>query len=265
MAFDGNGNWISNFSAEADKAAGYKILASRFDNIFIADIAQSFENCLTKDAQVKPTTNFDVNNHRIINMSDPVNNLDAVNKQTLVSSDALCVHLAGTETITGDKTASGDWTFSGDVDVPTQTSTDDSTKAASTAFVQNVASSYAYGAAPRDVTELADEGMTALRGNGWLNLSESWQNFEELVIVAPSNSPSFAKLTPFRVSTYWLNYCLSQPKGSPVIWSNYGDGYLTASNYNDTSNPSTANDLYVNGHAYCYLGKVLGINRKSTP
>ena len=83
MAFDGNGNWISNFSAVADRDANIKILASRFDNIFIADIAASFENCLTKDTQVKPTQNFNANNYRVINVADPVNDKDAVNKQTL--------------------------------------------------------------------------------------------------------------------------------------------------------------------------------------
>lgn len=82
MAFDGNGNWISNFSAVADRDANIKILASRFDNIFIADIATSFENCLTKDTQVKPTQNFNANNYRVINVADPVNDKDAVNKQT---------------------------------------------------------------------------------------------------------------------------------------------------------------------------------------
>lgn len=87
MAFDGNGNWISNFSAVADRDANIKILASRFDNIFIADIATSFENCLTKDTQVKPTQNFNANNYRVINVADPVNDKDAVNNQTLAAAE----------------------------------------------------------------------------------------------------------------------------------------------------------------------------------
>lgn len=85
MAFDGNGNWISDFSAVADRDADIKILASRFDNIFIADIATSFENCLTKDGQVKTHTNFNLNNYRAINVADPVSDKDAVNKQSLES------------------------------------------------------------------------------------------------------------------------------------------------------------------------------------
>ena len=83
MAFDGNGNWISYFSAVADRNADIKILASRFDNIFIADLATSFENCLTKDAQIKPEQNFDANNFRIIDVANPVLDNDAVNLATL--------------------------------------------------------------------------------------------------------------------------------------------------------------------------------------
>ncbi len=86
MAFDGNGNWVSNFNAEEDRDNNIKILASRFDNIFIADIQQSFENCLTKDMQIKPQGNFDANSNRVINVADPVNNNDAANKQTVDSA-----------------------------------------------------------------------------------------------------------------------------------------------------------------------------------
>lgn len=86
MAFDGNGNWVSNFSAVADRDADIKILASRFDGIFIADIAQSFENCLTKDMQVKPQQAFDANSYKVINVANPTNPNDAVNKYTLESS-----------------------------------------------------------------------------------------------------------------------------------------------------------------------------------
>jgi hypothetical protein len=85
MPFDGNGNWTSNFSAEADRDAGYKILASRFDNIFIADIAAGFSNCVTRDGQGAMLTNTNANNYRVINVADPVNGQDAVNLRTLAS------------------------------------------------------------------------------------------------------------------------------------------------------------------------------------
>ena len=81
--FDGNGNWTSAFSAQADRDNGIKILASWFDNIFIADIKESFENCLTKDGQIMPIGNFNMGGQRITNMADGVNSNDAVNKSQL--------------------------------------------------------------------------------------------------------------------------------------------------------------------------------------
>lgn len=152
MPFDGNGNWTSNFNAEADRDANIKIEASRFDNILLADIAQSFENCLTKDTQVKPKQNFNANNYRIINVADPATGGDAVNLSTLNTKDGTAVHKSGTETITGNKTISGSiissgtntWsgtnTFSGSLSAPTPTTTTatTSTLAATTGWVNTV-------------------------------------------------------------------------------------------------------------------------------
>lgn len=83
MAFDGNGNWVSNYSAVAQRDADLPILASNFDNILLADLATSFENCLTKDMRVKPQQAFDANSYKVINVANPTNSMDAVNKQTM--------------------------------------------------------------------------------------------------------------------------------------------------------------------------------------
>lgn len=77
--FDGNGNWTSDFSAQADRDNGIKILASRFDNIFIADIKESFENCLTKDGQIAPIGNFNMGGQKITNLGTGTNDTDGVN------------------------------------------------------------------------------------------------------------------------------------------------------------------------------------------
>lgn len=81
--FDGNGNWTSDFSAQADRDNGIKILASRFDNIFIADIKESFENCLTKDGQIAPIGNFNMGGQKITNVGNGTNDNDAVNMSQL--------------------------------------------------------------------------------------------------------------------------------------------------------------------------------------
>lgn len=77
--FDGNGNWTSEFNAESDRDNGIKILASRFDNIFIADLKESFENCLTKDGQIAPIGNFAMGGQKITNLGAGVNDTDGVN------------------------------------------------------------------------------------------------------------------------------------------------------------------------------------------
>jgi hypothetical protein len=92
--FDGNGNWTSDFSAQADRDNGIKILASRFDNIFIADIKESFENCLTKDGQIAPIGDFNMGGQKITNLNTGVNDNDAVNVGQMnnaisVASDSL--------------------------------------------------------------------------------------------------------------------------------------------------------------------------------
>ena len=77
--FDGNGNWTSDFSAISDRDNNIKILASRFDGIFIADIKESFENCLTKDGQIAPIGAFNMGGQKVTNLATGTNDNDAVN------------------------------------------------------------------------------------------------------------------------------------------------------------------------------------------
>jgi hypothetical protein len=133
--FDGNGNWTSDFSAQADRDNGIKILASRFDNIFIADIKESFENCLTKDGQITPIGNFNMGGQRILNLDDGVNAKDAVNKSQLDT----------TVKLTGDQTIADVKTFEESPIIPTPTAGDSSTKAATTEFVNTLVNTFAVG------------------------------------------------------------------------------------------------------------------------
>lgn len=166
------------------------------------------------------------------------------------------VHIAGTETITGNKD------FTGTVTATTQPDTDSSTKLATTEFVQKIGSSS--GNTPRDKTTLFT-GSGSISTNRYLQLSESWQNFEELVFVGASTS-SNGNMVAFRISTYWLDELLTaaSSSGDVIIWSNYIGSYLEVAGYT-ASTPSTTSDLYVNGHVNGYLQAVYGINRKPTP
>lgn len=129
MAFDGNGNWIPEFSAKEDKNAGVKILASRFDDVFQQDLKESFEKCLTNDGQSRPLSDFNFNNHKGINVADPETENDVVNLRT---TNNMCLHKTGEETATGVKT------FQDGIKSKTPSSaTDNSTNVATTQWVNN--------------------------------------------------------------------------------------------------------------------------------
>lgn len=96
--FDGNGNWTSDFSAESDRDNNIKILASRFDNIFIADLKESFENCLTKDGQIAPIGAFTMGGQKITNLANGENSGDAVNlgqMETAIATASDSLHSIG--------------------------------------------------------------------------------------------------------------------------------------------------------------------------
>lgn len=182
--------------------------------------------------------------------------LDANGNLTHINGKLISATISG---LTADKALVSD--ANGSLDTSTVTSTELGYLAGATSNIQNQILSA--GFTPKDITEIASGTGALVNTNRWLGCSESWKNFEALAIVSPSSS-SGNKMTAFIISTYWLDLLL-QISGNPTIWSNYGDGYLTVSDYNASSNPSTANDLYINGHAYCYLQKVYGVNRKPTP
>lgn len=158
-----------------------------------------------------------------------------------------------TQTITGNKT------FSGTVNVPTQATTDSSTKAASTAFVQSIAGSYQYGAAPHDMTELFDYEYALVNSNMSITLSESWKNFEEIAVLAKYST---GNLAAYRVSTYWLDRCLQD--ANTIVWANGTGDFLTLAAYSEAT-PTTDTVFKVASRNLCYLGKIYGVNRKTTP
>ena len=168
--------------------------------------------------------------------------------------DSAVVHTAGTETITGDKEFTGT-----NNTVATPAINDDSQKIANTEWVKMVAASYASGE-PRDITELADFNGTII-SNSYMNLSESWKNFEEIVVIMAASAQK-ARSNAYRMSTYWLDYMLSNGFVA-VLGFTPLDVYFSVSSYT-SSNPSTDSDLHVEAHGQtCYVWKVLGINRKS--
>lgn len=95
MAWDGSGNFIrtdgaltgSNICA-TQAATSVGIQASRFDNE-LNNIAGGLENCITIDGQNKPSSPFDFNSLKGINLGAGTTNTDAVTLAQLIGNGAI--------------------------------------------------------------------------------------------------------------------------------------------------------------------------------
>ena len=174
--------------------------------------------------------------------------LDADGKLTHVNGKGIAADLSSVATLSGNNA------FTGTNTVPTPTTGDNSQQIANTAWVNANAS---FGAAPRDVTELYDHGYALVNSNMSIQLSESWKNFDEIVVMAKYST---GNLWPWRVSTYWLDKGLTD--ANTIIWTNGVGDYLTLASYSE-STPTTDTVFKVANRNLCYLGKIYGVNRKS--
>lgn len=135
MPYDANGNFTRVMNWTSDYENGIQIVCDRHDDEddnFAAGLNMAF----CRDGRATATGNFKMGSNKITGLANGAAANDAVNMSqiaNLVSEEDLAdyVSVAGTQTITGDKT------FTGDVEVPTQANSDESTKAASTAFIAN--------------------------------------------------------------------------------------------------------------------------------
>jgi hypothetical protein len=84
--FNGNNSWNSNYSAITEKNSVQYILASHFDEIFISDIKETFENCMRIDSGNTLVAPLNLFNFRVINMSTPVMDSDGASKSYVDNS-----------------------------------------------------------------------------------------------------------------------------------------------------------------------------------
>lgn len=95
MPFNGSGVYSVPIIMVNDAAGGIKILASRQDTQW-ADMVGAFNNCLTRDSQGKPSADWDVNTHKIINLSPGVNPTDAAQFQQIAAGLSEWIPESGT-------------------------------------------------------------------------------------------------------------------------------------------------------------------------
>jgi len=104
MPFDGSGTFTRVTNWVSDATAGIKIRADKHD-LQDDDLVNGLSLTITRDGQTQPTNHIPLNNHRLINVAEPINDNDAVTKGwlqrtafTLTGSDVLGrIKFLGTE------------------------------------------------------------------------------------------------------------------------------------------------------------------------
>lgn len=134
MPFDSNGVFSRVMNWTSDRQNGIAIECGRHDQED-DNFAQGFNNTFCRDGRAAATGDFNLGNHKVQNLANGTANTDAVNKAQLdnVNStlNGAMVKLSGNQTIAGTKT------FSTTPIVGTKGNSDNSTAAASTAYVNN--------------------------------------------------------------------------------------------------------------------------------
>lgn len=137
MPWNGSGifsrlhNWVN------EAAAGTPILAAEFDEQEQDIVTAGLGNCITRDGQGGPTANIPFNNFKVTGLGNGSLASDSVNYGQVFNNPQFT-----------DMVAMGTVNFSSaNLTVATQLATDNSSKAASTAFVQSIAFGGPYSAA----------------------------------------------------------------------------------------------------------------------
>jgi len=137
MPYDAQGVFTRLHNWQDDAANDISILASRHDQED-DNFANGFNDVLCRDGRAAMTGNLKMGGSKITGLANGTNANDAVNKSQLdgVSSSVSTLDSAVVK-LTGNQTVAGTKTFNSSPVVPTPSTSDNSTKAASTAFVNN--------------------------------------------------------------------------------------------------------------------------------
>lgn len=142
MPFNGAGVFQRVYSWVTDAAVGIFVRADRLDTDS-DDIATGLSNCITRDGQSPATNDIPMGSHKITGLANGLADNHAVNYGQVFTAPTF----TGTVTINGGLALNGAGTLTGSIDasgctffkVPTVSAGDNSTNAASTAFVNDMA------------------------------------------------------------------------------------------------------------------------------
>ena len=143
MSFNGTGTFNRIYSWVTDQANGILVRADRMDTD-TNDIATGLSNCMTRDGQSPPTAPIPMGAQKLTGLANGSAPQDATTVLQVFTSPTFATPTLTSPTITGTITATGvtgalNLSNAASVAVPTATVGDNTTKAASTAFVQTTA------------------------------------------------------------------------------------------------------------------------------
>lgn len=134
MAYDARGNFVRIHNWEQDRLNNIEIASDRHDEED-DNFAAGLSLCVLRDGRAAMTGNLSMDGYRITGVGAGTASTDAVNKTqmetALSTQNATAVHKTGSETIAGTKT------FSSSPVLPTPSVSDNSTKAATTAYINS--------------------------------------------------------------------------------------------------------------------------------
>lgn len=145
MPFDANGNFTRNMNWQDDAANDIPILASRHDDED-DNFANGFNNTVCRDGRAAMTGALKMGGYKVTGMADGTASTDAVTKSQLDAQNVSLTAAIGAKAddnavvkLSGNQTIAGTKTFSSSPVIPTPSASDNSTKAATTAWIKTFA------------------------------------------------------------------------------------------------------------------------------
>lgn len=223
MPYDGQGVFTRVHNWEEDAANDISILASRHD-AEDDNFANGFNEVLCRDGRAAMTGNLKMGANKITGLANGTTDNDAVNLSQLNStsstlSTAINSKANATDVVklTENQTVAGVKTFSSSPVVPTPAVSDNSTNAASTAFIKSVLSSSGAGLA-----------TISKSGNGYCHFNNGliiqWGKSPTGV----GSSPTVTTPTSFSNASSWQVVTTAQGTGAGSNW--YCQANITAAN-----------------------------------
>ncbi len=134
MSYDSQGNFHRVHNWEQDRLDDIEIVSDRHDEED-DNFANGLSQCFLRDGRAALTGNMNAGNNKIRNLSSGTVSTDAVNKGQMDTALAAKAADNAVVKLTGNQTIGGTKTFSASPVVPTPAAGDNSTKAATTAYV----------------------------------------------------------------------------------------------------------------------------------